>query len=46
VPVKIRSISVLLGISTALAAQSIPQPTSANTATTKDTSYIDPQGRY
>ena len=42
-PVKIRFISVVLAISTALAAQSIP-PTSASTAATKDTSYIDPQG--
>ena len=42
--VKLRSISVLLAISTALAAQSIPQPTSASTAATRDTSYVDPQG--
>ena len=44
VPFKLRSISVLLAISTALAAQSIPQPTSASTAATRDTSYVDPQG--
>jgi monoterpene epsilon-lactone hydrolase len=35
---------LLLAISTALAAQSIPQPTSASTATTRDTSYIDAKG--
>jgi monoterpene epsilon-lactone hydrolase len=45
VPVKLRSIALLLlAISNVLAAQSIPQPTSASTATTRDTSYIDPQG--
>ena len=43
-PVKVLSICVLLAISTALAAQSIPQPTSASTAATKDTSYVDAQG--
>jgi monoterpene epsilon-lactone hydrolase len=44
-PVRLRSIALLLlPISTALAAQSIPQPTSASTAATRDTSYIDPQG--
>ena len=43
--VKFRSIAFLfLAISTALAAQSIPQPTSASTAATRDTSYIDAQG--
>jgi hypothetical protein len=35
----------LLGaISTALAAQSIPQPTSASSAATRDSSYIDAEG--
>jgi acetyl esterase/lipase len=44
-PVQLRSIALLLlAISTALAAQSIPQPTSAATAATRDTSYIDAQG--
>ncbi len=42
-PVKVCSVTVL-AISTALAAQSIPQPTSAATAATRDTSYIDAQG--
>ncbi|HEY6852395.1 MAG TPA: alpha/beta hydrolase fold domain-containing protein [Terracidiphilus sp.] len=35
---------LLLAISTALAAQSIPQPTTASTAATRDTSYIDAEG--
>jgi epsilon-lactone hydrolase len=35
---------LLLAISTTLAAQSIPQPTSAATAATRDSSYIDAQG--
>jgi monoterpene epsilon-lactone hydrolase len=43
-PVRISSVAVLLAISSALAAQSIPQPTSAATAATRDTSYIDAQG--
>jgi acetyl esterase/lipase len=44
-PVQLRSIALLLlAISTALAAQSIPQPTAAATAATRDTSYIDAQG--
>jgi epsilon-lactone hydrolase len=34
----------VLAISAALAAQSVPQPTSAATAATRDTSYIDAQG--
>jgi epsilon-lactone hydrolase len=34
----------LLAISTMVAAQSVPQPTSAATAATRDTSYIDAQG--
>ena len=42
--VKIRVISVVLAISTTLAAQSVLQPTSASTAATKDTSYIDAMG--
>ena len=43
--VKFRSIAfLLLAISNALAAQSIPQSTSASTAATRDTSYIDSQG--
>jgi len=44
-PFKLRSIALfLLAISTALAAQSVPEPTSASTAATRDTSYIDAQG--
>ena len=44
-PVTHRSLALaLLTISTALAAQSIPQPTTASTASTHDTSYIDAQG--
>ena len=44
-PVKLRSIThLLVAISHVLAAQSIPQPTPASTATTRDTSYIDSQG--
>jgi len=43
--IKLRTIALLLpAICTALAAQSIPQPTSASTAATRDTSYIDAQG--
>ncbi len=34
----------LVAISTALVAQSVPQPTSASTAATRDSSYIDEQG--
>jgi epsilon-lactone hydrolase len=41
---KLRTIALLLATSTTLAAQSIPQPTSASTATKRDTSYIDAQG--
>jgi monoterpene epsilon-lactone hydrolase len=44
VPVRLPSVALLLAISTTLAAQSISQPTSASTAATRDTSYIDPQG--
>jgi hypothetical protein len=41
-PVTLRCIALLLlAISTALAAQSIPQSTSPSTATTRDSSYID-----
>ena len=43
-PVKLCSIALLLALSNALAAQSTPQPTSASTAATRDSSYIDPQG--
>ena len=44
-PFKLCSIALLLlAISNALAAQSIPQPTTASTAATRDTSYIDAQG--
>lgn len=44
-PVRLRSIALLLlPITTALAAQTIPLPTSASTAATRDTSYIDAQG--
>jgi len=43
--VTLRRIALLvLAISTALAAQSVTQPTSASTAATRDTSYIDAQG--
>jgi epsilon-lactone hydrolase len=44
VPVKLCSIALLLAISNVLAAQSTPQPTTASTAATRDTSYIDSQG--
>jgi monoterpene epsilon-lactone hydrolase len=45
VPFKLRSITLLfVAICHVLAAQSVPQPTSASTATTRDTSYIDSQG--
>jgi monoterpene epsilon-lactone hydrolase len=46
VPVKLRSIALYfsLPISAVLVAQSIPQATSASTAATRDTSYIDAQG--
>jgi monoterpene epsilon-lactone hydrolase len=45
-PVKLRSIALVffLPISAVLVAQSIPQATSASTAATRDTSYIDAQG--
>src|SRR5271156_7219361 len=43
--IKLRTIALLLlAVSTTLAAQSIPQPTSASTAATRDTSYVDAQG--
>jgi monoterpene epsilon-lactone hydrolase len=45
VPVMLRSLApLLLAISTALTAQSVPQPTTAATAATRDTSYIDSEG--
>jgi epsilon-lactone hydrolase len=44
-PITLRPILLLpLAISTALVAQSIPPPTTASTAPTRDTSYIDAQG--
>ncbi len=44
-PGKLRSIALFfLPISTVLVAQSVPQATSASTAATRDTSYIDAQG--
>jgi monoterpene epsilon-lactone hydrolase len=42
--IKLCSTALLLATSAVLAAQSIPPPTSASTAATRDTSYIDAQG--
>ncbi|MEA2542578.1 MAG: epsilon-lactone hydrolase [Acidobacteriaceae bacterium] len=44
-PIPLRQILLLpLAISTALVAQSTPPPTTASTAATRDTSYVDAQG--